>query len=591
MAKIIGIDFGTTNSLISVILSGQAKSYLNDQRMPHPSVVSYAGRQKIVGRLAKEQLAGNSDVVVDDIVKSPKTKLGKGTFVVRGKELEPSTVVADLMVFLKEDAVSQIGSDDRDTDFSMAVVSIPVMMDGRSRRELRDSLLQAGIHIVQFVHEPLAALYCYFKDKSDFREAVSSMKGKLALVFDWGGGTLDLTLCRFSGETITQVMNYGDNNVGGDYVDEAIRSFILEQHSLVNSIQYSLRVNPGARAKLLHECEKAKISLSEKERVLVYLPDYYAIEEDFRDIEVWLSREQLNELSESYISRGLESISKLLEDLDIDQRRISLCLATGGMVSMPVIKQRLLQLFSIDRLEISKKGDRIISEGCAWIAHDNLHMSLAKPIEVQEARQSFYAVFRAGTILPHEGDVITEQFDMYCVDPRDGKAKFQIVRPRQFDKLAATDQRVTLDNLVVGVDSTAKPFFERLNLEFWIDDNFILKISASSALTGKEDKCEVYDLEFALSLGNSPLDETGEFSSNGFQGLGIDPNPTRAAVQARSNVTFRKNNQDMIPGELLYSYNRLALDPESPGRATKVQFAEKSYYQPCMNCGSAFCQC
>jgi len=147
MAKIIGIDFGTTNSLISVILSGQAKSYLNDQRMPHPSVVSYAGRQKIVGRLAKEQLAGNSDIVVDDIVKSPKTKLGKGTFVVRGKELEPSTVVADLMVFLKEDAVSQIGSDDRDTDFSMAVVSIPVMMDGRSRRELRDSLLQAGIHL------------------------------------------------------------------------------------------------------------------------------------------------------------------------------------------------------------------------------------------------------------------------------------------------------------------------------------------------------------------------------------------------------------------------------------------------------------
>lgn len=591
MAKIIGIDFGTTNSLITVILSGKAKSYLNDERMPHPSVVSYAGREMIVGRLAKEQLAGNSDAVVDDIVKSPKTKLGKGTFVVRGKELEPSGVVADLMAFLKEDAESQTSSEDKDTDFSLAVVSIPVMMDGRSRRELRDALLQAGIHIVQFVHEPLAALYCYFKDKNNYHDALSAMSGKLALVFDWGGGTLDLTVCRFVDKSITQIMNLGDNEVGGDYIDEAIRSFILEQHRVANSIQETLPINMGARAKLLHECEKAKINLSDKERVLVYLPDYYDIEEDYRDIEVWLSREQLNQLSEKYISRGLQSINTILEKLNIDQRRISLCLATGGMVGMPVIKQRLLQLFSIDRLDISNKGDRIISEGCAWIAHDNLRVSLAKPIEVQEARQSYYTVFRAATALPHEGDVITENFDMYCVDPRDGKAKFQIVRPQQIDKLAATDPRVTLDNLVVEVDINAKPYFERLNLEFGIDDNLILSIFASSALTGKADMCEVYDLEFSLTLDSFSTDEIDGSASDDSQDIDVDVNHVTSGVRARSNVAFRKNNREMIPGELLYTYEPLALDPDSPGRATKLQFEEKSYYQPCMNCGSAFCQC
>jgi actin-like ATPase involved in cell morphogenesis len=593
MAKIIGIDFGTTNSLISVILGGKAKNYLNDQRMPHPSVVSYASGQTVVGRIAKEQLADNSDLVIDDIVKSPKTKLGKGTFVVTGKELEPSKVVADLMTFLKDNALSQVSSadDERDTDFSKAVVSIPVAMDGRTRRELRDSLLQAGIHIVQFVHEPLAALYCYFKDKGDYSEAMSLMKGKLALVFDWGGGTLDLTLCRISGETITQVMNFGDNNVGGDYIDEAIRSFILEQHSLVNSIEESLPVNPGARAKLLHECERAKISLSEKEKVLVYLPDYYAVSEDYRDIEIRISRDQLNALSETYINRGLNSISKLLGDLDIDQRRISLCLATGGMVNMPVIKQSLLQLFSIERLEISKKGERIISEGCSWIAHDNLRMSLAKPIEVQEARQSFYSVFKSGTPLPYEGDVITEQFDMYCVDPRDGKAKFQIVKPQQLDKVAATDPRVTLGNLVVEVDVKAEPFRERLNLEFAIDDNFILTILASSALTQKADKCEIFDLEFSLALIGSADSANGDSASEESESTVGSSDVSANSVRARSNVAFRKNDERMVPGELLYSYKPRALDPEAHDRATDLQFDEKMYYQACVNCRQAPCQC
>jgi len=593
MAKIIGIDFGTTNSLISVILSGKAKNYLNEQRMPHPSVVSYTGRAPVFGHIAKEQLADKSELIIDDIVKSPKSKLGKGPFLVSGRELEPSKVVADLMVFLKKNALSQVSSIDNehDTDFSKAVVSIPVAMDGRSRRELRDAMLQAGINIVYFVHEPLAALYCHFKDKPNFSEAMSLMKGKLALVFDWGGGTLDLTLCSISSNTLTQIQNVGDNNVGGDYIDEAIRSFILEQHNNSYSIDDSLPINPGARAKLLHECEWAKINLSKKEKVLIYVPDYYAVPDEFRDIEVWLSRDQLNSLSENYINRGLNSISKLLKNLDIDQRRISLCLATGGMINMPIIKQRLLQMFSIDRLEISKKGDRIISEGCAWIAHDELCMTLAKPIEIKEARQSFYSVLKSETTLPLEGDILYEKFDLYCVDPRDGKAKIQIVKPQHIDKVAATDTRVTLDNLVVEVDTNAKPFFERLNLEFTIDDNFIVTVIASSALTQKADKCEIFDLEFWLSL-----PESSKFSNNDSSNIESDivtnqVDRRESSIQARSNVTFRKNYDSMVPGELLYKYRPSSMDRESRDRATDIQFEEKMYYAACAYCKQAPCQC
>ena len=581
MAKIIGIDFGTTNSLISVVLSGKVKSFLNDQRLPHPSVVCYDSKGIIVGREAKERLSDNVEGVLDNIVRSPKIMLGKGNLFISGREIQPSKVITDLMTFLKHDA--EQNDDDSGADLSQAVVSIPVAMDGRARVELRDALLQAGIHTVQFVHEPLAAFYGYLKDQPDLDDKLRFYHDKLTLVFDWGGGTLDLTLCQLTDGAVTQVVNVGDNTVGGDFIDKAIKSYVLEQHTTNNNINSALPVNPGAKARLLHACEKAKIDLSDKEKILIYVPDYYAVDEEYRDIELFLTRENLDSVSQKYINRGLNAISDLLEKLNIDQRQIALCLATGGMVNMPAIKQRLLQLFSIDRLEVSSKGDRIISEGCAWIAHDDLRVSLAKPIEIVEARQSYYSVFKSGTPLPYEGEIITESLDMYCVDPRDGKAKFQIVRPEQIKKSAASDPRMTYDNLVVKVDDKAKAFFERINLDFTIDDNFIIGVTASSSLTNDTDHCEIYDLEFSLSLPDTSSVKIKQCVNSTEEEINTNSIRENGAVCARSNVTQKKGKDALVPGEFLRTYNVRAFDPEQ-GSATPIQSEEKLFYQPCSIC-------
>ena len=122
---------------------------------------------------------------------------------------------------------------------------------------VRDAMLQAGINVVQFVHEPLAALYAYLKDQSNLREKLAELNGKLVLVFDWGGGTLDLTVCQIAGGIATQVMNVGDNEVGGDFVDNAIRQFVIDKHFEENDIQEMPEVMPGAKAKLLEACERA----------------------------------------------------------------------------------------------------------------------------------------------------------------------------------------------------------------------------------------------------------------------------------------------------------------------------------------------
>lgn len=484
-----------------------------------------------------------------------------------------------------------------------AVVSIPVKMDGKTRRKLRDALLQAGINIVQFVHEPLAALYAYFKDQPDFQQTLSIYDGRRPiLVFDWGGGTLDLTLCRVLDGCVTQIKNYGDNEVGGDYIDEAILSEVLRKHSVAKKVPIGAPVEPGARAKLLNACEKAKIDLSTKEKVLIYVADYYLGGDFDGDIQCELTREDLIEVCQPYVNRALNCINRLLDDLKIDQRHVSLCLATGGMVNMPMIRSKLEQIFSIDRLEISSKGDRIISEGCAWIAHDNLHMSLAKPIEVAEARGAYLPVFKSGTRLPREGEVNKEQVGMYCVDPRDKIAKIKIVRPNSVGNISMSDERSPYDVLAVEVDDKAKIFLERIILDFFIDDNFIVNVTARSSLIGDVSSCEIFDLEFSLSL-----PEGGSLKAVPFdQGLESQgSSPEKGTVVSRENVIryFKdlngkpvalKTQKEAVPGEYLYTYSPRSFDPEHC-RASKMQVSEKLYYQPCSICKRRFnhpdCHC
>ncbi|KGK43268.1 hypothetical protein LH51_01135 [Nitrincola sp. A-D6] len=411
--------------------------------------------------------------------------------------------------------------------------------------------------------------------------ALEKYHDKLVLVYDWGGGTLDLTLCHILDNRITQIANEGDNEVGGDYVDEAIVDYVLNTELKKRGLETTPPVQVGARARLLDFCEKAKIRLSTRSIEHIYVEDFFAFDDDTDpDIEIELAREDLDLISEHLINRGLSKIDELLKKLDIDQRRISLCLATGGMINMPRIKERLIEKFSIDRLNCSDRGDRIISEGCAWIAHDNARLTLAKPIEVREARNSYLKIFRAGTPLPIVGQGITEAIILYCVDPRDGKAKIQLCRPEKAQQMAAMDSRVTYDNLVVSVDTELKPFVERIELQLNIDHNLILSAKAKSGISQKITECEVYDLEFGLSLPGKSQGET--VSSELICSPHMPIYSKQHKVVSTSNVSSTMT-KSKIPGEFLRSYDSRAFDPEF-GDATQLQHQESFYYIPCSTC-------
>ncbi len=599
----IGIDFGTTNSLFSVVLSGKPKYFLDqNDTTPYPSVISYDKGEPVIGMDAKNRLDTLRGDVVNGVVRSPKKLLGKGPVYVLGREMQPKNIVADLLKGLKQKVIGEVEIEGdhialRTANFDRAVVSIPVAMNGNTRRELRDAYLQAGIQIVQFVHEPLAALYAHFRGSGRVKDMIGIYQDKLVLVYDWGGGTLDLTLCHILSGQIIQIANVGDNEVGGDYIDEALQEYILEKVIRERGFMSMPPIRPGAKSRLLNQCEKTKKILSERIVDDIYIEDFFIFDNDYDpDLECHITRDELNALSRKIIDRGLACIDEILKKYDISQRRISLCLATGGMIHMPEIKKRLQEYFSLDRLEISDRGDRIISEGCAWIASDGVRLGLAKALEVREARNSYVQIFKRETTLPLEGETkSSDDISLYCVDPRDGRANIQVCKPEKPDKYSNNDPRQNCGIVTVPVDSKLKPFMERLLLRATIDHDLILRVKVASIKSKESDSIEVLDLEFGLKIStNNPDDGNSQNTSNKLSSSQRHNRFSSGRIVVRSNVTSQDSDQKAIPGEYLHEIKPSAFDTRI-NEATVQQIEEYHIYSLCSICGRIYndpdCKC
>jgi molecular chaperone DnaK len=500
MAQVFGLDFGTTNTLAAAIAAGRAVAYGDDEGRAHPSVVLYRGEETIVGRRAKDQLDVAGAGVIGDAVRSPKAQLGSGHAIhVAGVAREPREVVAEILSHVREQAIAHELNRQTRLEFSEAVMTIPVNMDGRARRELRQAAADAGILVLQFVHEPLAALYGYLRELADWRRAMTELEGKLVLVFDWGGGTLDLTLCQLVRGTLVQVHNRGDGRVGGDQFDERLRHLVRRRHAEQYGLDV-LRQQSGAEAKLLNRCEQAKITLSAADDAPVFVPNYLAEEGDAADVEVSVQRQELEDLTADIVLQGLRSIDLLFERAGVNDAAIEIVLATGGMVHMPVIRRRLRERFGPVRVPDIADGERLIAKGAAWIAHDEQRVRLAKPFELLLANDSPVSLVSETVDLPTRDTELVYEFGLHCVDPRDGFARFQFLRPVRPGRTQPTDERLAYCTLLLPIDTTASPLFERLTVGVRIDHDLIAHVSAQSDLAQERTATEIHGLEFGLAL-------------------------------------------------------------------------------------------
>ncbi len=544
MKGIFGFDFGTTNSLISFV-EGERCTSLLDGGLPHPSVVCYQGNEIIVGRKAKERLSTSTSGVVGNIIKSPKSFLGENKIYVEGVLRDPKSIVSDIVRHVRDNAMEQEpGAYDR------AVVTIPVNMNGKRRKELREAFRMAGINIIQFIHEPLAALYGHLRSVPNFKNELRKLNRELILVFDWGGGTLDLTLCQILDGMLVQLSNDGYSNVGGDILDDIIRNEIVRRCLQSRGITEYLPQQADAAPRLLDRAERAKMKLSSEPSVRVFLPDYFLTTKYDVDIEYTLHRAELEKMVQDKIEEGIQRIHNLLFEAHISHSSIALCLATGGMVNMPLIKSRLREIFGPQRLCVSERGNTIISEGAAWVAYDKANLSLAKNIELLVSPRSYFPVIKAGAKMPREGEVqTTETLSLYCTDPRDGVAKFQIASPKKPGrKIQPTDERNVLDSMSIHVDEKAKPFFERIEFRLQVDENLILHATAQSLIKNDSDAVQIHNLEFGLDLAGAvdrqDFLEDAETSSITSHVVG--------EINLRPNISTQKNNDALVPGELLY---------------------------------------
>ena len=573
---VLGFDFGTTNCLFSMIKGDRPTSYFDDMGLPTPSVVCYEGTTVLTGRAAKERMASAGLGVHGNIVRSPKRLLGTDSVVVDGVERAVVDVARDLVNGVRDAALS--GKSRDLPDFDMAVVTIPVDFEGYKRAALRDACNRAGLRIFQFVHEPLAALYGFFRNSQDTEDAIREYQGRFVLVFDWGGGTLDLTLCRIDGNTILQIANDGTDDVGGDLFDEAIRAEILRSIKTCATSSDLPETHPDAMARLLHRCELAKIDLSTRESVEIYVNHFFRNSDD-DSLEFTLSRAGLDDICKPLVLSGIKRIDSLLAGAGVLPSQVSMCLATGGMNEMPLIKFYLQELFGPRRVKSSQDGIAATAQGAAWIAHDTASLRLAKNIEVNLARNTHLSLIHAGAVMPTERQVQSESCLLYCVDPRDGFGKIQLACPhRPGPRVMPNDARAHIASLSVRVHKEARPLLERIELNLHIDDNLILHTRARSTIQGDVARAEVHNLEFGISIGINDEKIPAELP----EVIGKESLHEPGAVTVRSNVSKEASKSD-VPGELWYKH--APQDFDTRHNPPRIQVEERLYYEPCSRCG------
>lgn len=599
--KVFGIDFGTTNSLASVVDNGRLLPLVDQtNRRPHPSVIWYRGGEVVVGRQARENMDLTEFGAPPGFVQSPKMKLRReGPIYVDGQPIEPTDAVAEVLKYLKEDALQPRG-EASGYDMDQAVMTIPVDFGGHERRALREAANKAGISVIQFVHEPVAALYAFIRSQKEIKKELSRLEGRTILVFDWGGGTLDLTLCRVQSGSIMQIANIGDNDVGGDKFDERLRNLLRKKHAERYKLDdLTALEQPGMAAKLLHQCETIKIHLSDPEIAEedFIVRNYLKIEGPAGNLVGTVTREELIAESSTIIDRGLSRIDEILEHSGLSYQDIELCLATGGMVNMPAIRNGLTERF-VGRVPKLPNGDKIIAEGAAWIAYDGLRLTLSKPIEILIAttseRGTYFPLIPAGWTLPVQNEVQRSMNKrLFCTDPRDGVAFIEFAKPVKLNPKSPSDPRITLCIASVDVDPAADPLLERIECELQIDHDYVAKAILTSSARNDTQSFEFYDLDFGLSLPRDPSNDEAEQIDQLSPSLGeagCSKSLSKSNLTQRVNVTIDTRDYggedylwQRVPGDLVAMYRESYF--AYPCEASKLQMRERNFYLPCSRCG------
>ena len=314
MAKIIGIDLGTTNSCVAVMEGGEPTVIANTEgARTTPSVVSFqANGERLVGQVAKRQAITNPDKTVISI----KRHMGTSYKVdIDGKQYSPQEISAMVLQKIKADAEAYLGE-----TVNQAVITVPAYFNDSQRQATKDAGKIAGLEVLRIINEPTAASLAYGLDKMDEAHKI--------LVYDLGGGTFDVSILDLGDGVFEVLSTNGDTKLGGDDFDEAVMHYIADTFKAENGID--LMQDKMAVQRLKEAAEKAKIELSSSMQTNINLPFITADATGPKHIDLTLTRAKFDELTHDLVQRSIEPMKKALADAKLSLNDIDKIILVGG---------------------------------------------------------------------------------------------------------------------------------------------------------------------------------------------------------------------------------------------------------------------
>ena len=348
MSKVIGIDLGTTNSVVSVMEGGEPTVITNPEGSRiTPSVVGFTkDGQRLVGQLAKRQAVSNPDRTISSI----KRHMGDPNYKVTidGKDYTPQEISAMILQKLKGDAEAYLGE-----TVTQAVITVPAYFNDSQRQATKDAGKIAGLEVLRIVNEPTAAALAYGLDKD---------KDETILVFDLGGGTFDVSILELSEGTFEVQATNGDTHLGGDDFDQKIIDWMVGEFKQENGIDLSQ--DKMAAQRLKEAAEKAKIELSSMTQTNINLPFITADASGPKHLDLTLTRAKFNELTSDLVERTMGPTRKAMADAGLSADDIDKIILVGGSSRIPAVQDAIRNIL---HKEPSKgvNPDECVSVGAA----------------------------------------------------------------------------------------------------------------------------------------------------------------------------------------------------------------------------------